>query len=56
MNELYRHKPTGNLYEKLHDSIIVDTKQLVVVYRSLKDQRVYVRDTEIFNERFEKAE
>lgn len=52
---LYRHKPTGNLYELLFESVIVDTKQPVVVYRSMKDNKVWVRDSEIFNERFEKA-
>ncbi len=56
MNELYRHKPTGNLYEKLLDALDVDTKNPVVVYRSLSDKRVWVRDAVIFNERFEKTE
>lgn len=56
MNELYRHKPTGNLYEKLLDALDVEMKNPVVVYRSLNDKRVWVRDAVIFNERFEKTE
>ena len=56
MNALCRHKPTGNLYEKLLDALDVETKNPVVVYRSLSDKRVWVRDAVIFNERFEKAD
>lgn len=54
--EVYRHKPTGNLYEKLYDAVAVDMQQSVVVYRSMKDNKVWVRDSEIFNKRFEKFE
>ncbi len=53
---IYRHIPTGNLYEKLYDSQLVDEKISVVVYRSLKDNRVWVRTSDRFNERFERVQ
>jgi hypothetical protein len=50
---LYRHVSTGNLYMKLYDAQIVDTKESVVIYRSVKDGRIWVRDAKIFSDRFE---
>lgn len=56
MIDLYRHIPTGNIYEKLYDAIQVDTKEPVIVYRSMKDGKAWVRGVIRFNERFEKVE
>ena len=50
---LYRHIPTGNLYMKLYDSQIVDTKEPVIVYRSVNTGKIWVRDAAIFSCRFE---
>jgi len=55
-DSLYRHIPTGNLYRVLFESVHVDTKESVVVYQSLKDQRIWVRGIARFIERFEKVE
>jgi len=55
MSDIYRHIPTGNLYEILFNSFHADTKEQVVVYRSMKDGKVWVRGIERFNERFEQV-
>lgn len=55
MNERYRHIPTGNLYTKLYDAEIVETKQPVVIYRSHETGKIWVRDAKIFAGRFEQV-
>ena len=55
MSDIYRRIITGNLYEILFNSFHVDTKEQVVVYRSMKDGKVLVRGIERFNELFEQV-
>ena len=66
--EVWMHKKTGGLYERLHDAKMqakewfdgndddgadIDMRD-VVVYRSLEDGLVWVRPVEDFNDRFVK--
>jgi hypothetical protein len=53
---LYRHLRTGNLYTKLYETEIVDTKQQIIVYCSVETLEVWARDAAIFNERFEEVD
>ena len=52
---IYRHIVTCKLYQRLFDATHTDTKQLVVVYQSINDKRIWVLDADKFNERFEKV-
>jgi hypothetical protein len=66
--EVWVHKKSGGLYERLHEAKMqakdwidflddngadVDMRD-VVVYRSLQDGLIWVRPVEEFNDRFEK--
>jgi len=53
MNNLYRHKRSGDLYRKLADSFSVERQRSSVIYIGLARGEVFDRDADRFNENFE---
>lgn len=48
VNGIYKHNKTQGLYLALENATDLDTSMSVIIYQSYKDNKIWIRDTEVF--------